>query len=108
MIPLTLCIGNGLILEMSGLGTSDLSRSEVIPVEIPVLNGAPALKSLPIKKTGNLFYVSLSFGFVDPARSTFIPVKVKLPSFGTHTPLPCLSCLAMYWPRASQMVSVPA
>ena len=39
------------------------------------------------------------------ARSTFIPVKVKFPSFGIQTPFPFLSCLAMYWPRASQMVS---
>ena len=39
------------------------------------------------------------------ARSTFIPVKVKLPSLGTQTPFPCFNYLEMYCPRASQMVS---
>lgn len=39
------------------------------------------------------------------AKSTFIPVKVKLPNLGTHTPFPFLSYLLMYWPSASQMAS---
>ena len=39
------------------------------------------------------------------ARSTFIPVNVKLPNFGTQTPLPVFNYFAIYCPRASQIVS---
>ena len=92
---------------MSGFGTSDLNKSDVMLVDMPVLIGCPALKSFPIKNTGNLFWLSLSYGFVEPARSTFIPVKVKIPNLGTQTPFPFLSCLAIYWPNASQMASAP-
>ena len=105
MIPFTLCMANGRILEMSGFGTSDRRRSEVMFVEIPVRNVVPALKSFPIKNTGNLFWESLSYGFVEPARSTFMPVKVKLPSLGIQTPFPDLRHFAMYWPSAPQILS---
>jgi hypothetical protein len=54
-------------------------------------------------KTGSLTCLSLSPGFVVPARSTIGEVNVNYPNRGTATPLPFLSSFAMYDPKLFQI-----
>ena len=68
----------------------------------------PDTKSLPTMKTGNLSCLSLIEGFVEPLRSTVMPVNVNCPSLGIQTPFPFIIYLAMYLPRAAQATAEPA
>lgn len=76
-----------------------------MPPAIPARIGTPWAKSLVTMNTGNLSWRSRLYGLVEPAKSTVLLVNVNCPNVGTATPLPCLSCLAIYSPNAAQMVA---
>ena len=71
---------------------------------IPVFKFLPFTKSLLTKKTGCLYYLSLSSGFVTPSKITDGALNENYPKWGINTPLPILICLEMYKPNENVQI----